>query len=137
MNLTFHVPDIEPSIYRHRGIVEFRMAEQSISRATFSRYLRDVSDGLNMKPHPEQPEPIITSATGHTLEKHAGLEAMLFWLESGLHAYYWQYSRLITLDMHSCAHLDGKIVEQITRRSFAVEEYVYIDIQPQQAQIDK
>ena len=134
MNLIFHIPDIEPSIYRHRGIVEFHILESSVSRDTFSQYLKAISAGLKMQPHPEQPEPIITSATGHSLEKHDGLEGMLFWLESGMHAYYWQYPKLITLDMHSCAYLDLAIVESVTRCFFTVRDYVHVDLLPQYTQ---
>ena len=134
MNLTFYVPDIEPSIYRHRGIVEFHILEPSVSKDTFRQYLKEISTGLKMQPHPEQPEPIITSATGHSLQKHDGFEGMLFWLESGLHAYYWKRTHLITLDMHSCAFLDKAVVESVTRSFFTVRDYVHIDLLPEHVQ---
>jgi hypothetical protein len=131
MNLTFHIPDIEPSIYRHRGIVEFHIIESAVSRDTFREYLMAISTGLKMQAHPEQPEPIITSATGLSLQKHDGFEGMLFWLESGMHAYYWSHFRLITLDMHSCAYLDKAVVEQVTKSFFTVSDYMYVDLLPE------
>ena len=131
MNLTYHLPDIEPLIYRHRGIAEFHIEEQSVSKDTFREYLKAISVSLKMQPHPEQPEPIITSATGLSLEKHDGYEGMLFWLESGLHAYYWQHYQLITLDMHSCAFLDREVVEKVTRSFFTVRDYMYAELLPQ------
>ena len=89
-----------------------------------------------MQPHPEQPEPIITSASGHTLQKHNGLEGMLFLLESGLHAYYWERPQLITLDMHSCAYLDKQIVERVSRSFFKVCDYFHLDLFPSKTKAD-
>ncbi len=136
MNSVYYFKDIEPSIYRHRGIVEFSILETTVSRGRFKNYLKNISDELGMKPHPEQSEPIITSASGHTLQKHNGLEAMLFWLESGMHAYYWELPQLITLDMHSCAYLDKEIVERVTRNYFTVIDFIYMDLVPMDTKAD-
>lgn len=136
MNSAFYIHDFEPSIYRHRGVVEFRILEPTVSRNKFSDYLKAISSELGMQPHPEQPEPIITSATGHTLQKHNGLEGMLFWLESGLHAYYWERPQLITLDMHSCSYLDKDVVERVSRTFFKVCEYFHLDLLPANSKTD-
>ncbi len=128
MNSAYYIEDIEPAIYRHRGIVEFHILESTVSKEKFKEYLKNISAELGMQPHPEQPEPIITSATGHTLQKHDGFEGMLFWLESGLHAYYWERSKFITLDMHSCAYLDKIIIEKVSKEFFQISDYFYLEI---------
>lgn len=136
MNSNFKFFDIEPGINRHRVVVEFRILEESISKDKFKEFLMLISKNLGMKPHPELPEPIIVSASGHTLIKHNGLEGMLFWLESGLHAYYWEIPQLITLDVHSCVCIDKDIVEKTVRDFFDVVEYLYVDLLPKNERVD-
>jgi uncharacterized protein len=128
--------DFEPAVYRHRGIMECRLNTSHISRAQFGSYLKQISQSLGMQFHPEQPEPIITSATGHAQAKHNGLEAMLFWLESGMHAYWWEQVQLLTLDMHSCTFLNPSTVERVTQEYFDVVEFSFLDLTPDKAKQD-
>jgi hypothetical protein len=123
--------DIEPYIFRHRGIVECRLNTGVISREEFRDFLMSLSDKLGMNPHPELPTPVVTSASGHSLDKHNGLEAMLFWLESGLHAYWWEKFQLLTLDMHSCTTLNPDIVAKEIHSFFDVVELRYLDLTPE------
>ncbi|MES2930365.1 MAG: SET domain-containing protein-lysine N-methyltransferase [Patescibacteria group bacterium] len=128
MNEKYKLRNIEPGIYRQRGIAEFRILESSISKRVFIKYLKELSRNLGMQPHPELPEPVITSASGYTLQKHDGLEGFLFWLESGLHAYYWKRPQIITVDMHSCKPLIEEAVENTSRSNFSIVEYNYVDL---------
>ena len=130
------IADIEPAVYRHRCVFECRLNTPVVTRHEFSVFLKTLSSELGMKSHPELPEPVITSASGHSLDKHSGLEAMLFWLESGLHAYWWEKFQLLTLDMHSCAFLDAQIVEQVTGEFFDVVEICYLDLTPENIKTD-
>lgn len=122
--------DIEPFIYRHRDIVECKLNTPIISRDEFKSFLKRLSSDLGMNSHPELPEPVVTSASGHSLDKHNGLEAMLFWLESGLHAYWWEKFQLLTLDMHSCAYLDANIVHNVISNFFEIVDMRYFDLTP-------
>jgi len=130
------IADIEPFIYRHRVIVECKLNNPVISKPEFSDFLKRLSSDLGMSPHPELPEPVVTSASGHSLTKHNGLEAMLFWLESGLHAYWWERYQLLTLDMHSCVFLDTKIVYQLINLLFEVVEIRCFDLIPENIKVD-
>ena len=125
-----NIEDIEPFVYRHRGILECRLNTPVIAREEFRKFLKQLSFDLGMHAHPELPEPVVTSASGHSLDKHNGLEAMLFWLESGLHAYWWEKFQLLTLDLHSCAYLDAQIVHRVISRYFEIVEIRYFDFTP-------
>ncbi len=136
MNTLIGIKNFEPSIYRHRAIVEFRILEASVSRAQFKDYLKNISTGLEIQTQPEQPEPIIASATGHNLQKHQGLQGIIFGLESGLHAHYWERPQAISLDIHSCIYLDKDIIENVTRSFFKVSEYAHLDLNSSSIKVD-
>lgn len=119
--------DIEPEIIRKRLILEFHALE-NITKEQFRSYIEGFSSSMGMSPHPEQPVAIITSATGHSLEKHNGYEGMLFWLESGLHSYYWEKQKFITVDMYSCADLDIAKSIAHTKNHFTIFDYTIIEI---------
>jgi uncharacterized protein len=130
------IADIEPFVYRHRVIIECRLNNPVISKQEFGDFLKRLSSELGMNSHPDLPEPVITSASGHSLDKHNGLEAMLFWLESGLHSYWWENYQLLTLDMHSCAFLDPKIVHNLIGQFFEIVEIRCFDLIPHSTKMD-
>ena len=119
--------NIEPKVYRQRFIIEARYGIK-ITRETVKKFLLDLATELGMRPHPDLPGPIITSATGKTKPIHNGYEGVLFWVESGSVLYVWEKLKFLTLDIYSCKKFNSEKALKFTGDFFKLSEVAHREI---------
>jgi S-adenosylmethionine/arginine decarboxylase-like enzyme len=113
--------NIEPEIHRQRLIIEARYGIK-VGRETVREYLLDLIRIMGMTIHPQQPEPIITSATGKSKPLHDGYEGFCFWLESGVSIYIWERYNFLSIDMYSCKKFEKEVALEHAKKFFQISD---------------
>ncbi len=119
--------NIEPAIQRQRLIIEARYTID-VDREVVKKYLLDLVKFMGMNLHPEHPEPLITSATGHSNPIHDGYEGFCFWLESGTAIYIWEKLKFLSVDIYSCKNFETKKALDFTKNFFQTTETEFQEI---------
>ena len=121
--------NLEPEIYRQRLIIEAKYTIK-VERETVRKYLLDLIEFMGMTIHPQQPEPIITSATGKSKPLHDGYEGFCFWLESGVSIYIWERYNFLSIDIYSCKAFDRQEALNFTTDFFKISQVEFQETIP-------
>ncbi len=115
--------DLAPHIYRQRIVIE-GLFTQRPSEASLSDYIYGLSKMLKMT---ILFGPIVKNLTAGTKfnAKHAGLEAVAIWAESGVQVYIWDNASFFTVDIYTCAPFSSEAAIDYTKTFFKASEIVF------------
>lgn len=101
--------DLAPEIYRQRAVIEGYPAS-AIAPEAIKRYLKELSDVLNMK--------TLIEPVTHRSDKY-GEAGWIHWESSGAHFYAWEQPRLFfSVDIYTCKQFNVDDAVNFTRDFF-------------------
>ena len=115
--------DLAPHIYRQRIVIEGLFTHRPTEK-TLEEYIYGLSKILKMT---ILFGPIVKNLTAGTKfnAKHAGLEAVAIWAESGVQAYIWDNASFFTVDIYTCTPFSESDAIEYTERFFKASEIVF------------
>lgn len=109
------MPDLAPSIYRQRLVVEC-LCPSPVSDGDIRRYFRELSDVCDMR---RLNEPVT-----HRSERY-GWSGWVHWEESGAHCYAWEAPVCFaSVDIYTCKPFDAERILGFTQAFFNASEVV-------------
>lgn len=108
------IPDLAPSIYRQRMIIEGRRSEP-LGEKEIVGYLKALSNESNMVS-------LIEPVT-HRSERY-GWSGWVHWEASGAHFYAWDDPVFFSVDIYTCAPFDAARVADFTAKFLNADQLV-------------
>jgi len=112
---TGEMPDLAPTIYRQRLVVE-GISRNPIDAKAIKRYLVGLSVLCEMK--------VLLDPVTHRSDRY-GWAGWIHWEASGVHVYAWESPTLFfSVDIYSCKPFDAGAAVEFTRDFFSAQEIV-------------
>lgn len=122
------LPDIEPSIYRQRLVLEGHF-NRELSGEDIKGFLQRLSEVLDMSifagPFCWPPDKWTNMDVNLKLNDWNGFVA---WTESGCHIYTWEDVKFFTIDMYSCKPFDVKKVLAYVTEFYVCDDLVWTEV---------
>lgn len=116
--------NLAPSIYRQRIVIEGLYTKKPTEQS-LAALIEGLSKALCMT---IVYGPIVKNVAGPLNPKHAGLEALAIWAESGLSVYVWDNPKFFTSDIYTCKPFDPQVAVDYIRDFFGSEEMVFKEV---------
>jgi len=108
------MPDLAPSIYRQRLVVE-GTRRSPIGSSDVERYLEDLTEVCGMR--------LLIPPVTHRSERF-GWAGWVHWEESGAHFYAWDDPIFFSVDVYTCSSFDAERVVSFTARALDADRVV-------------
>jgi S-adenosylmethionine/arginine decarboxylase-like enzyme len=115
VDLTGEIPDLAPSIFRQRLLIE-ALCREPVSEQAIRDYLSELSDVCGMT---RLIEPVT-----HRSDQY-GWAGWIHWETSGAHLYAWDQPELfLSVDIYTCKPFDPLDAIEFTKKFFDTQEIV-------------